>query len=99
MSNIKIDYERANELAEKFNSISNPNRIIILDALDSEENGLSVNDLHRKLKIDQPIVSHHLQILKDKGIVGFRHVGRNKCYYVKNEALQKILDWAEMFNF
>lgn len=35
-------------------------------------NGLRVNDIAAKTRLSRPAVSHHLQILKDAGIVKMR---------------------------
>ena len=43
--------------------------------------GLRVNDIAEKTSVSRPAVSHHLQILKDAGIVKMRREGTRNYYY------------------
>ena len=43
--------------------------------------GLRVNDIAEKTSLSRPAVSHHLQILKDAGIVKMRREGTKNYYY------------------
>ena len=43
--------------------------------------GMRVNDIAEKTRLSRPAVSHHLQILKDAGIVKMRRVGTKNYYY------------------
>ena len=44
-------------------------------------NGLRVNDIAAKTRLSRPAVSHHLQILKDAGIVKKRREAAKNYYY------------------
>lgn len=44
-------------------------------------NGLRVNDIAVKTRLSRPAVSHHLQILKDAGIVKMRREATKNYYY------------------
>lgn len=44
-------------------------------------NGMRVNDIAENTKISRPAVSHHLQILKDAGVVKMRREGTKNYYY------------------
>ena len=44
-------------------------------------NGMRVNDIAAYTKLSRPAVSHHLQILKDAGIVKMRREGTKNYYY------------------
>ena len=44
-------------------------------------NGLRVNDIAENTRLSRPAVSHHLQILKDAGIVKMRREGTRNYYY------------------
>ena len=44
-------------------------------------NGLRVNDIAAKTRLSRPAVSHHLQILKDAGIVKMRREATKNYYY------------------
>ena len=43
--------------------------------------GLRVNDIAAKTRLSRPAVSHHLQILKDAGIVKMRREATKNYYY------------------
>jgi DNA-binding transcriptional ArsR family regulator len=40
-------------------------------------------DLKECLEMKRPILSHHLGILRDNGIIGEQKEGREKYYYIK----------------
>ncbi len=43
--------------------------------------GMRVNDIAKNTSLSRPAVSHHLQILKDAGIVKMRKEGTKNYYY------------------
>lgn len=43
--------------------------------------GMRVNDIAAKTRLSRPAVSHHLQILKDAGIVKMRREATKNYYY------------------
>lgn len=43
--------------------------------------GMRVNDIAENTRLSRPAVSHHLQILKDAGIVKLRREGTKNYYY------------------
>lgn len=55
---------------------------LILVMLQSGDcNGMRVNDIAENTRLSRPAVSHHLQILKDAGIVKMRREGTKNYYY------------------
>lgn len=44
-------------------------------------NGVRVTEITRKTHLSRPAVSHHLQILKDAGILKMRREGTKNYYY------------------
>ena len=52
---------------------------------------LSVTEIHNLLNIEQSTTSHHLGILKDKGILASSRQGKSTLYYLKNENLSKLV--------
>ncbi len=55
---------------------------IILTLLENEQTGMRVPDITAKTHLSRPAVSHHLQILKDAGLVGMHRTGTMNYYYV-----------------
>lgn len=56
-------------------------------------NGMRVNDIAENTKLSRPAVSHHLQILKEAGIVKMRREGTKNYYYfdADMEAFDKLI--------
>ena len=52
---------------------------------------LSVNEIVERLGWNQPMVSKHLGVLKQVGLVSERRVGRQRLYRVNAEQLKPIL--------
>ena len=80
---------------DPFNAIAEPKRRQVLEALGTAE--LSVNELVHKLGWTQPMVSKHLGVLKQVGLVKERRVGRQRMYRVNPERLKPIYDWVSPF--
>jgi len=71
-------------------AISHPMRLAILGRL-SDGNRLTVTEIHKLLEIEQSTASHHLGILKDKGILASIREGKNTHYYLKRKNLSKLV--------
>jgi DNA-binding transcriptional ArsR family regulator len=71
-------------------AISHPMRLAILGYL-GESKELSVSEIHKLLQIEQSTASHHLGILKDKGILASTRKGKNTLYYLKRKNLGKLV--------
>jgi DNA-binding transcriptional ArsR family regulator len=72
-------------------AIAHPMRIAILNQLDGGKE-LSVTEIHEALGIEQSATSHHLGILKDKGVLASRRDGKNTYYFIRHENLLGIVD-------
>jgi DNA-binding transcriptional ArsR family regulator len=83
--------EKLNLAANMLKAIAHPLRIAILNLLENGEK-LSVTEIHIKLGIDQASASHHLGILKDKGILLSKREGKNTFYILKHPDLSSIID-------
>jgi DNA-binding transcriptional ArsR family regulator len=80
---------------DPFNAVAEPKRRQVLQTLGTNE--LSVNELVKKLGWTQPMVSKHLKVLKQVGLVSERRVGRQRMYRVNAERLKPIFDWVSPF--
>ena len=60
-------------------AIAHPKRLSIIKYLDNGKK-LSVTEIHTLLDIEQSTTSHHLGILKDKGVLGSIRDGKNSYY-------------------
>lgn len=77
---------------DPFNAVAEPKRREVLAVLGVEE--LSVNEIVEKLGWNQPMVSKHLGVLKQVGLVSERRVGRQRMYKVNPGQLKPIFDWV-----
>jgi DNA-binding transcriptional ArsR family regulator len=86
---------RAATTSDAFNAVAEPRRRQILDVIAAAE--LSVTDLVRRLGLPQPLVSKHLRVLRETGLVLVRDDGRQRLYRLNGPALKPIYDWARDF--
>ena len=77
---------------DPFNAVAEPKRRQVLEVLGTQE--LSVNELVERLRWNQPMVSKHLGVLKEVGLVSERRAGRQRLYRVNAERLKPIYDWV-----
>jgi DNA-binding transcriptional ArsR family regulator len=83
--------------AEFFRALAHPIRIAILEVLLRGEH--SVQELQEILKLDQPIVSQQLAILRSKNIVAGRKEGTSVHYLVRDPLIGDLLGLARrIFN-
>lgn len=80
---------------DPFNAVAEPKRRKVLEVLGTHE--LSVNQIVERLGWNQPMVSKHLGVLKEVGLVSERRVGRQRLYRVNAERLKPIYDWVAPF--
>jgi len=85
-----LNQEEVERAANMIKAISHPMRLAILGYL-GEGNQLSVTEIHSLLKIEQSTASHHLGILKDKGILASVRKGKNTLYYLKRKNLSTLV--------
>ncbi len=70
----------AEKQADIFSVLSNPKRILILRAL--AEGEMSVGDVAQMVDISMQNASHHLRLMKDKGILIRHRVGQSIFYQI-----------------
>src|SRR5712691_6860255 len=86
---------RAATTADAFNAVAEPRRRQILDVLSGGER--PVNDLVKVLGLGQPLVSKHLRVLREVGLVERREVGRQRMYRLDGHPLKPIHDWVKNY--
>jgi DNA-binding transcriptional ArsR family regulator len=86
---------RAATTADAFNAVAEPRRRQILDALIAGER--PVNDLVSHLGVAQPLVSKHLRVLREVGLVDVRDDGRQRVYRLNGKRLKPIHDWVKNY--
>src|SRR5687768_17197663 len=81
--------------ADAFNAVAEPRRRQILDVLAGGER--PVNDLVEQLGVAQPLVSKHLRVLREVGLVDVRDEGRRRIYRLNGRSLKPIHDWVKSY--
>jgi len=95
MTEVKeLEADRLEMAANMLKAIAHPMRISILMHLEGGKK-LTVTEIHELLGIEQATTSHHLGILKDKGVLCSRRDGKNTSYFLKHDILSRIIDCLE----
>lgn len=88
---LNISTERLENAATMLKAMAHPIRVAILNLLNNGKK-LTVSEIHQTLKIEQSTTSHHLGILKDKGVLKSERSGKNSFYFLKNKNLEHIIN-------
>jgi DNA-binding transcriptional ArsR family regulator len=92
MSEVKLpDAAQLEKAAGVLKSIAHPMRVAILHLLEGGKK-LTVTEIHEVLGIEQATASHHLGILKDKGVLCSLREGKNTRYFLKNDMLNHLVE-------
>ena len=76
--------------ANMLKAIAHPVRISIVGCLEDGQQ-MTVTEIHKQLGLEQSTTSHHLGILKDKGVLSSRREGKNTWYFLKHQNLRTVL--------
>ena len=82
--------ENLEKAASMLKAIAHPIRISIVGCLE-DGNRRTVTEIHNQLGLEQSTTSHHLGILKDRGVLCSKREGKNTWYYLKHENLKTVL--------
>ena len=76
--------------AQIFHALSSPDRLEILDYL--REGEKCVCEIIPHLSLIQPVVSRHLKILKDTGLIRCRKEGNKRMYSIVDPQVHSAVD-------
>jgi DNA-binding transcriptional ArsR family regulator len=83
--------EQLEKAANMLRAIAHPMRFAILSFLEDGKKR-TVTEIHEKLSIEQSTASHHLGILRDKGVLMATRDGKNAYYHLKHNKLSTLID-------
>jgi DNA-binding transcriptional ArsR family regulator len=86
----ELDPDILEKAANMLKAIAHPIRISIIGCLEDGKKK-TVTEIHKQLNIEQSTASHHLGILKDRGVLSSKREGKNTWYYLKHENLKVLL--------
>ncbi len=87
----EISPEKLENAATMLKAMAHPMRVAILNLLRNNSK-LTVSEIHIALNIEQSTTSHHLGILKDKGVLRSERIGKNSFYFLRNQNLEHIVE-------
>ena len=78
-------------VATVFQVLAEPRRLAILELL--REGEKPVGELVERLGASQPVVSKHLRVLKEAGLVDVRPDAQQRFYRIRTTPLAELDDW------
>lgn len=92
---------RIDKLADALKALSDPTRIRILCFLKDGE--ACVCDIEEHLEISQQLTSHHLNVMREAGLLHMRKDGTRSLYSIDvdtlktvNETFEEYADWTKV---
>lgn len=82
-------------MTETFAALAEPNRYRIVELLRS--GARSVNDIGDRLDMSQPLVSKHLRVLREAGLVDVEPRARQRVYELRAKPLRAMYQWLERY--
>lgn len=86
----RLGTEKLVRASELLKVAAHPQRLAILDMLGGKKR-MCVNDLVEVLGIEQAILSQHLTLMRDKGLLGVEKEGRYSFYHLQQPGFLKII--------
>ena len=86
-----LTVEQLERAANMLRAIAHPMRIAILNFLEDGQKR-TVTEIHEKLGIEQSTASHHLGILRDRGVLSASREGKNSYYSIRHNKLSTLVD-------
>ncbi|MBK6777668.1 MAG: helix-turn-helix transcriptional regulator [Flavobacteriales bacterium] len=86
----RIGTEKLVRASELLKVAAHPQRLAILDLLGGKKR-MCVSDLVKVLGIEQAILSQHLTLMRDKGLLGVEKEGKYSFYYLEQPGFLKII--------
>ena len=79
-----LNPENLDKAAGMLKAMAHPVRISIIGCFEQGKRK-SVTEIYNQIGIEQSTASHHLGILKDKGVLGSKREGKSTYYFLKHE--------------
>jgi DNA-binding transcriptional ArsR family regulator len=86
-----LNPENLDKAAGMLKAMAHPVRISIIGCFEQGKRK-SVTEIYNQIGIEQSTASHHLGILKDKGVLGSKREGKSTYYFLKHEKIIVLLN-------
>jgi DNA-binding transcriptional ArsR family regulator len=96
-SSRNIETAKLEKIAHILKAISHPLRLEVVELLEERE-PQSVAEILEQIDVEQSLLSHHLNKMKDKGVLESYRKGRNIYYRLAFKEITKIFDCMEQCN-
>lgn len=90
----RIGIDKLSRASELLRTAAHPQRLAILDAL-GQHDRLCNRELQELLGIEQAILSQHLTLMRDKGLLDFKKEGKYTFWHVQQPEFLKIVHCLE----
>jgi len=98
MANIEININKLEVAARRLRAVAHPMRMAIIDLLEKNPT-LNVTEIYTKLRLEQAAASHHLNLMKNTGILASKRDGKQTFYSLRNDSILKVLDCIEKCSY
>jgi DNA-binding transcriptional ArsR family regulator len=86
----RIGLERLVRASELLKVAAHPQRLAILDLLGNKRR-LCVSEITELLGLEQAIISQHLTLMRDRGLLGVEREGKYSYYHLEQPGFLKII--------
>jgi ArsR family transcriptional regulator len=90
METRELSAQKLERMAGRMRAIAHPMRIAIIEML-TKSPVLSVTEIYTKLDIEQAAASHHLNIMKNHGVLKSKREGKKIFYSLVSNTLSDII--------
>lgn len=87
LTSIPLEFKKSMHVLRALN---HPLRYRMLDLIRFNKNSINVTDIYIALRLDQPVASQHLSILRNAGVVSTKKNGKEIYYSVNDKAIQNL---------
>jgi DNA-binding transcriptional ArsR family regulator len=89
-----LDEKKFKKALKRFSALNHPKRLEIIEML-SEKPKMNVTEIFTRLNIEQAMASHHLQLLRDSGILNVKRKGKERHYSINQACFYYLLEGIE----
>ncbi len=90
----RVGSDKLTKASELLRAVAHPQRLAVLDAL-GHHGRLCNREIQELLGIEQAILSQHLTLMRDKGLLKFEKEGKYTYWHLKRPEFLKIVSCLE----
>ena len=105
---MSVDTKAAEQFDQQLKALADPARRRIVELLKKKgccscdlvshvDPGLCLCDIESALDLSQPTITHHIQVLREAGLVDTQKIGRWVYCRRNEEALDRLAEWLRKF--